>query len=510
MHRLSFALLAAAALLSVSQAQNETDVESTIQFLFPSYCCTVLTNSSVSQQVTYPGQSAYNASLASYFDGKSRLTPNCIVQPQSSEEVSHVVKLLTAASLPEPCQFAVRSGGHTPIPGANNVDDGVTIDLLYMNGTTYNADTKVASISPAARWGSVYQTLEPLGRMVAGGRGSTVGVGGFLLGGGISHYAPRVGLSCDNVVNFQVVLADGRIANANKETNSDLFTALKGGNSNFGIVTRYDMETFESEDLWGGIVTYPASTADQHFKALVNFGLDPNRDPNAALIVFQGYSTVSPTDVVRAAFDYTKPVVRPDAYKEFFAVTNNISDTTKIQPMSAVAAEFGSDTTKRVQFRTVSFKIDLDTLQETARLYKIMLTELQAKASGQWRVSCLHQVWATSYTANSTARGGNVLGMERYTENFIMYQSYLSWSEAKDDDLFINLGLALTDGIQKFAASKGTDVEYLYLNYADKDQDPLSAYGADKVKFMKDVAKKYDPSGVYQTLLPGGFKISKV
>ena len=103
-----------------------------------------------------------------------------------------------------------------------------------------------------------------------------------------------------------------------------------------------------------------------------------------------------------------------------------------------------------------------------------------------------------------------MLGMERYTDNFIMYQSYLSWSEAEDDELFINLGLMLTDGIQKFAAEKGTAVDYLYLNYADKDQDPLSAYGADKVKFMKTVAKKYDPLGVYQHLLPGGFKLSNI
>ncbi|KAI4709794.1 hypothetical protein J4E89_005811 [Alternaria sp. Ai002NY15] len=481
----------------------------------------------VAKRVTYPGQKAYDASIASYFDGKSRLSPNCIVQPTNAEEVATIVKALTTASTQKTCKFAVRSGGHTPIPGANNVDDGVTIDLLNMNGTTYNADSEVASILPAARWGSVYAALEPLGRMVAGGRGSTVGVGGYLLGGGISHYAPRVGLSCDNVINFQVVLADGRIVNANKTSNADLFTALKGGNSNFGIVTRYDMETFENEDLWGGIVSWPASTVNQHFKSLVDFGLDPHRDPNAALILFQGYSTASPVNVVRAAFDYTKPVARPDAYSEFLAVNNTLSDSTKIQPMSAIAAEFGSDTTKRyvsavfdvrlsliqatrVQFRTLSYKIDYETLQETARLYDIMLTELRAKASGQWRISCLHQVFATSYTANSTARGGNVLGLERYTENFIMYQSYLLWSEAKDDDLFITQGKMLTDGIQKFATEKGTAVEYLYLNYADKDQDPLSAYGADKVAFMKKVAKKYDPTGVYQSQLPGGFKISQV
>lgn len=304
----------------------------------------------MSQKVTYPGQSAYNASIASYFDGKSRLSPNCIVQPTCAEDVSTVVKVLTAASLLKTCQFAVRSGGHTPIPGFNNVDDGVTIDLLHMNGTTYDAEKEVASILPAARWGSVYETLEPLGRMAAGGRGSTVGVGGFLLGGGISHYAPRVGLSCDNVINFEVVLADGRIVNANKNTNGDLFTALKGGNNNFGIVTRYDMETFPNEDLWGGIVTWPSSTVDQHFQALVNFGTDPNRDPNAALIVFQGYSTASPTDVVRAAFDYTKPVAKPEAFKEFYAITPNLTDSTQIQPMSAIAAEFGSDTTKRLVF----------------------------------------------------------------------------------------------------------------------------------------------------------------
>lgn len=103
-----------------------------------------------------------------------------------------------------------------------------------------------------------------------------------------------------------------------------------------------------------------------------------------------------------------------------------------------------------------------------------------------------------------------MLGMERYSENFIMYQSYLSWSEAKDDELFISLGKMLTDGIQDFAEEKGTAVDYLYLNYADKDQDPLSGYGQEKVELMKSVAEKFDSEGVYQRLMPGGFKISSL
>ncbi|KAG9187587.1 hypothetical protein G6011_05458 [Alternaria panax] len=432
---LSFALVAVA-LLGAACAQMKPGSKTLSSISPPASVCTVLTQSPVANRVTYPGQSVYNASLASYFDIKSRLTPTCIVQPTTAKEVSTIVKPLIATSLLKTCQFAVQSGGHTPIPGANNFEDGVTIDLLHMNGTSYNAKSKV-------------------------------------------------------------VLADGRIVNANKKTNADLFTALKGGNSNFSIVTRYDMETFKNEDLWGGTVSWPASAVNQHFKSLVNFGLDPNRNPNAALILFQGHSTASPVDFVRAAFDYTKPVVRPAAYNEFLAVNNTISDSTKTQPMSATAADFGSDTTKRVQFRTLSFKINLATLQEIARLYNMVITELQAKASGQWRVSCLHQILATSYTANSTARDGNVLGLERYSENFIMYQTYLLWFKAKDDERFIGLGKMLTDGIQKFAAEKGTAVDYLYLNYADKDQDPLSAHGSDKVAFMKKVAKKYDPFGVY-------------
>jgi len=68
----------------------------------------------------------------------------------------------------------------------------------------------------------------------------------------------------------------------------------------------------------------------------------------------------------------------------------------------------------------------------------------------------------------------------------------------------------LISGIQKFAEEKGTAVDYLYLNYADKDQDPLSGYGQEKVEFMKAVAEKYDPEGVYQNLMPGGFKISNL
>lgn len=89
------------------------------------------------------------------------------------------------------------------------VEKGVTIDLGLMAKSTYDTETKVVSIQPGSRWGGVYETLDPFNVTVPGGRVAVVGVAGFLTGGGNSYYTGRKGFGCDNVVNFEVVLADG-------------------------------------------------------------------------------------------------------------------------------------------------------------------------------------------------------------------------------------------------------------------------------------------------------------
>lgn len=91
-----------------------------------------------------------------------------------------------------------------------------------------------------------------------------------------------------------------------------------------------------------------------------------------------------------------------------------------------------------------------------------------------------------------------------------MYQPYISWQGANQDALFEAAGAELIKRIDDFAKSIGADNPYLYLDYADKTQDPLSSYGEENVKKMKAAAQKYDPTGVFQKLVPGGFKISQV
>lgn len=131
------------------------------------------------------------------------------MQPVSTEEVSSVVKALVADAACGHTQFAIRSGGHATWAGSNNIEDGVTIDPGLMNTTMLDPETKVASIEPGARWAQVYATLDPQGVTVVGGRAGTVGVSGFLTGGGDSFYTLQQGFACDNVKNFEVVLATG-------------------------------------------------------------------------------------------------------------------------------------------------------------------------------------------------------------------------------------------------------------------------------------------------------------
>ncbi|KAF1833324.1 FAD-binding domain-containing protein [Decorospora gaudefroyi] len=483
-----------------------------VPFAQANYCCAVLSLTSLRSQLLFPGQDAYEAGSASYFDVKEQvLTPSCIVQPKNAKQVALAVKTLTAASLVKPCKFAIRSGGHTPYAGAANIEDGVTLDLKYLSAVEYDAGTKVVNVGPAAQWNDVFDTLEPLGRMTTGGRSSTVGVGGLTLGGGISYFSPEHGFVCDNVVEFEVVLASGHVVRASQTAHSDLFTVLKGGNNNFGIVTRFTFDTFEYDEMWGGLVIYPNSTTSDHFQALVNFANNIDNDPKGAAIVMPVYQSAVGADLILNAYDYAEPVPRPAAYDEFLAVPGNISDTTGIRNMSSLAAELAGATTHSVYFGTLTFANDLRVMMKAHEIYMDVLSNLKAKGTGDWGIYVLYQPLPPAYWRQSVAKGGNVLGSERFGDQVLcLYQPYISWQGAEQDALFQAAGAELIDRIREYAESIGAGNPFLYLNYADKTQDPLASYGTEAVMEMKAATKKYDPFGIYQKLVPGGFKISKV
>ena len=316
---------------------------------------------SLGSKVTYPRSSEYLASTNSYFSAQERsLSPRCIVRANTSTDVATAVKTLSIlynVSKSPKCRFAVRSGGHTPAGGWANIDGGVTLDLSALNATTVSKDSSTVFVGPGAGWSDISKKLDSLNLAVAGGRVSDVGVGGLSLGGnelasqtqlltsaneslgGMSFFSPRRGWACDGVVNFEIVTANGRILNANAKENSDLWTALRGGSNNFGVVTRLDLTTFNQGKLWGGGIFYPISTAAEQIAAFYGLITATPYDEFASITQIFGFSPSTGAGTLNFAV-YTKPIENPPTYQPFTKIrpqlfntfrTSNLTDFTDEQ-----------------------------------------------------------------------------------------------------------------------------------------------------------------------------------
>lgn len=236
------------------------------------------------------------------------------------------------------CNFAVRSGGHGIIEGSANIAGGITIDLRALNRIEIVGS--ITSVGAGATWDGVYAKLDPLNLSVAGGRNAGVGVGGLTTGGGISFFSPRYGWTCDTVTNYEVVLANGTIVNANADGNPDLLWALRGGSNNFGIVTRIDLHAFKQDGLWGGMSYYNLSTIDDHLTAFVDFNSADTYDEYASLITSFVLFSGSPP-VLATNMEYTKPVENPPSLHALTSIPA-ISSTLRITNMTELSIELAS------------------------------------------------------------------------------------------------------------------------------------------------------------------------
>jgi hypothetical protein len=141
----------------------------------------------------------------------TRSRPYCLVFPQNKEEASAFLAVLVHVNnAAGDWHIAVKSGSHASL-GFNNIAQGVTIALSWMNCSSYDARMNVVHIEHGGRRKDVYANLETYGVTAAGGRDGDVGVRRFLVGGGISYYQAQTGFSCNTIINNEVFLANGTI-----------------------------------------------------------------------------------------------------------------------------------------------------------------------------------------------------------------------------------------------------------------------------------------------------------
>lgn len=194
----------------------------------------------------------------------------------------------------------------------------------------------------------MYSSLDGLGLSVVGGRASGVGVGGLTLGGGISYLSPRYGWTCDTVLGFELVVANGSIIEAKPGKNEDLLIALRGGANNFGVITRIELKTFEQGLFWLGTLYHPTSTIDNLVQEFLSVAATERYDEYASLITTFGYSANQSQTIVANNLIYSKvneTMGTPDVFRGILNLPTLVhtENVTNMTTLSRIAGSLQAD-----------------------------------------------------------------------------------------------------------------------------------------------------------------------
>jgi FAD binding domain/Berberine and berberine like len=161
--------------------------------------------------------------------------------------------------------ISIRGGGHNA-GGLGVCDDGLMIDLSSINYTHVDPIKKTVRVGGGATWGDVDHATNGFGFAVPSGIISTTGVGGLTLGGGVGHLSRRFGLTIDNLLEAEIILANGKLVKASSKVNQDLFWAIRGGGGNFGVVTSFLFKINKLSSEFAGVTLWELNRAAEVMK----------------------------------------------------------------------------------------------------------------------------------------------------------------------------------------------------------------------------------------------------
>ncbi|CAA9961890.1 GlcD FAD-FMN-containing dehydrogenase [Pyrenophora teres f. maculata] len=442
----------------------------------------------------------YNMAMNNFWAVQQReIRPSCIFRPDKALDVSTLILLSRLMQ----CPFTVKSGGHATFTGASSVDGGITVLFERMKQLTLSEDKKIASIEPGNLWYDIYKTLEKDNLTVAGGRVGDIGIGGLTTGGGISWFANQRGWACDNVASYEVVTASGRIVTATPTELPDLYWALRGGGNNLGIVTKFNLETFPHGLMLGGRRVFAEPSFPAAIDAFVNLGRNAAVDPKAAYYmaaILHGTSKLLMSELM-----YTDPILDPPILEEYHNIST-ISAAPQINTLAYFTQELQerNPTGYRDTFWTASCRLDRDMVKFIRDVAFEEFDKLRDVAN--ILPASIFQVITVPQLEHMQKNGGNALGLSPSDGPILLFSLSSRWSNIKDDDLVLKVNANIVKRMQAEAKRRDLAIDYLYMNYASQFQDVISSYGKNAEK-LRRIALKYDPTGVFQKLQPGYFKL---
>ncbi|KEI44233.1 FAD-binding oxidoreductase [Saccharopolyspora rectivirgula] len=234
--------------------------------------------SEISGRVLEPTDPEFE-SARSLFNSAVETRPRLIAQCASAADVASALLFARRNEL----EIAVRGGGHS-VAGASLVEDGLVIDMRRINSVVVDPDRKTVRVGGGAVWRDVDTATQPYGLATTGGRVSTTGVAGLALGGGSGWVERKYGLVCDNLLEVELVLADGSRIVTNEHQHSQLFWGLHGGGGNFGVATSLTLRLHELPEFSAALLIWPAEEGPRVTRGYRDFLENAPRDIGGGLL----------------------------------------------------------------------------------------------------------------------------------------------------------------------------------------------------------------------------------
>ncbi|CAG8982389.1 hypothetical protein HYALB_00007511 [Hymenoscyphus albidus] len=470
-------------------AQFPSNTCPTVSFSGCEAACNILSET-LGSSVHFP---ANNSDFIVWDAKQQEVVSACRVTPTTSEQVSQILTVLTGHW----CRFAVKSGGH-----ARNADDsvsagGVTIDLVEMKSVELLEDNTKATVGAGHTLGSLYTSLEAHNLMFVGGRVFDVGTGGYLLGGGLSNWAPVYGFGTDNVFEFELVLPNGTLTKVNDVSQPDLYFALRGGMNNFGIVTKFTVRVFpQGQFLYGNVMGPLLDSRDAVTEEA--FKLTTEWKNDTKMTFSYGYRYNASMDQFSLYFTetYTDPIMEPGPFRGLNAIPGADRSGLRIDVASSFAADGarGRPPGARNLYATMTYYPSAELDRGIQDIYGEEVRSVR-DATGL-SPNLIFQPVFEAQIRSCKERGGNALGIEADGPLSIALLT-IGWSQQKDDPSIYALAKRWVDRTKALTVAAGKDHPWLYINYASQQQDPFAGYGEKNLDRLRKVHQDVDPMGIF-------------
>lgn len=384
--------------------------------------------------------------------------------------------------------LSIKGGGHH-VAGSAVCDGGLMLDMSTMNDISVDAETNTVKVGAGATWGEVDVVTQKKGLAVPGGVVSTTGVAGLTLGGGIGWLRRKYGLSCDNLVSADVITAQGEKITADEDRHPDLFWALKGGGSGFGVVSSFEFRAHPvGPNVYYSPVFYPASLAEHIIKAyrthafsmppevstFLIYGTVPGGEPFP--VKWHGEDFILIASMYSGKVEEGEKVLKP--YRE---LGQPIADFSGTMPYTGVQTFFDEDYPKQA-LHYYWKSVMVNELSDAAIDRFIAL--------GKNRPSPLTTVdiWQLGGNIDQVSHAGtayphrhakHLIAVESNWEKQLPDQENITWTRNAIKEL-----LAFTEGSS-------------YLNFEDAETEAVKWARGRHHKKLQDIKNKYDPEHIF-------------